>query len=135
MTFAPPIFMKLRIPQYRSVETFCVKPHQTENVQNWAKINLHPYIKFCLHCPNSMKLQAVILYRISPKSVTKFGNFWYKFCYVHMQSMAVAQPSFKKHKLSYRAAVRIPLSNFMKIWQTCCFLTLCHRQQTSEQPQ
>jgi hypothetical protein len=45
MTFTPPIFMKLVIPQRRSAETSCAKPHHTENVQNWAKIHVHRYVK------------------------------------------------------------------------------------------
>ena len=37
--------MKLRIPQRRCVETSCVKPYHMENVQYWAKIHLHHYVK------------------------------------------------------------------------------------------
>jgi hypothetical protein len=97
MTSTPPIFMKLRIPQQRSVETSCAKLHQTENVKNWAKIHLHHYIS--LHCPNSRALQGNLLFSISPKSVKKFANFWYEFTYTHMHNMILAQPNFKKHML------------------------------------
>jgi len=75
MTFTPPIFMKLRIPQQRSVETSCAKPHQTENVQNWVKIRLHHYVKVL---PSPPQLKGIMM-RSFVLNFTKISQEIWKF--------------------------------------------------------
>lgn len=85
MTFTPPIFTKFKIPQQRSVETSCAKLHQAENVQNWAKIHLHHYVKVL---PSPFQLKDITR-RSSVLSFTKISQEIWKFLVqIHLRTYA-----------------------------------------------
>jgi hypothetical protein len=49
----------------------------------------------------------------------KFGNFWYLYKYAKYDRCSA---KFQETRAFYCTAIRTPPSNFMKIWQTCCFI-------------
>jgi len=85
MTFTLQIFMKLTIPQERSVETSCAKPHQMENVQNWANIHLHHYIKVL---PSPPQLEGITRRSFALNFIKISQEIWKFFVRIHLRTHA-----------------------------------------------